>query len=392
MSGSEITTSDKYTISSSDGVNTIVLENGTTLPSVIVSLTIHSLTSADEGDYTCRGTRGESVIRLTGMEETDTTIFLPTHSTLGKEASSLQVSPHYCFYSNTDQNEEQSISIFGVSVIATLVILILAMTVVILSLIIIIIFQLKKTKKLSAALNRINVTNPLNSNDMALNYAYRSESSSIDTNAYEIIPENTNITAASTTLTRNSAYQRQNVWLSSADGNGSPREQPLSYFDGTERDSDSESIVTRQRVPSDYLVATSIRANEETTVESSEELQQERSTEAVSCETNRQPCTTVYDHLETEHQELQQQTSDLEHKHTAPHSTGVEDVTDNSEWLEQRNSSQVMTDLILVSSEENGQLQELYLDNSNKEEFEGVNQQQQPRNDTEHSIQSEVDL
>ena len=65
-SGSEITTSDKYTISSSDGVNTIVLENGTTLPSVVVSLTIHSLTSADEGDYTCRGTRGgESVSRLT---------------------------------------------------------------------------------------------------------------------------------------------------------------------------------------------------------------------------------------------------------------------------------------------------------------------------------------
>ena len=70
-SGSEITTSDKYTISSSDGVNTIVLENGTTLPSVVVSLTIHSLTSADEGDYTCRGSRGgESVSQLTIHEGT----------------------------------------------------------------------------------------------------------------------------------------------------------------------------------------------------------------------------------------------------------------------------------------------------------------------------------
>ena len=69
-SGNEITTSDKYTISSSDGVNTIVLENGTTLPSVIVSLTIHSLTSADEGDYTCRGTRGESVSQLTVIQGT----------------------------------------------------------------------------------------------------------------------------------------------------------------------------------------------------------------------------------------------------------------------------------------------------------------------------------
>ena len=69
-SGNEITTSDKYTISSSDGVNTIVLENGTTLPSVIVSLTIHSLTSADEGDYTCHGTRGESVSQLTVIQGT----------------------------------------------------------------------------------------------------------------------------------------------------------------------------------------------------------------------------------------------------------------------------------------------------------------------------------
>ena len=84
MNGSEIATSDKYTISSSNGVNTIVLENGTTLPSVLVSLTIHKLTTADEGDYTCHGTRGESVIRLTTAEAAATHPSSPTHSSHGK--------------------------------------------------------------------------------------------------------------------------------------------------------------------------------------------------------------------------------------------------------------------------------------------------------------------
>ena len=90
MNGSEITTSDKYTISSSDGVNTIVLENGTTLPSVVVSLTIHKLISADESNYTCHGTREESVTQLTSKKETatpalptyTTTPALPAHATL----------------------------------------------------------------------------------------------------------------------------------------------------------------------------------------------------------------------------------------------------------------------------------------------------------------------
>ena len=65
MNGSEITTSDKYNINSSDGVNTIVLENGTTLPSVVVSLIIHNLMLADNGSYICRGTREETVAQLT---------------------------------------------------------------------------------------------------------------------------------------------------------------------------------------------------------------------------------------------------------------------------------------------------------------------------------------
>ncbi|XP_064396353.1 uncharacterized protein LOC135343285 isoform X2 [Halichondria panicea] len=62
--GSEINTTTKYTITSGDGENIIVLENGTAIPSVIVSLTIHCLSSADEGTYTCRGVRGESITQL----------------------------------------------------------------------------------------------------------------------------------------------------------------------------------------------------------------------------------------------------------------------------------------------------------------------------------------
>ena len=91
--GSEITTSDKYTISSSDGVNTIVLEDGTTLPSVIVSLTIHSLTSADKGNYTCRGTRGESVIRLTIHEGTAPPTTAPSVTTMST-GRSMKSSSH----------------------------------------------------------------------------------------------------------------------------------------------------------------------------------------------------------------------------------------------------------------------------------------------------------
>ncbi len=68
LGGSEITTTTKYTITSGEGGNTIVFENGTAIPSFIVSLTIHCLSSADGGNYTCRGVRGESVTQLTIVE------------------------------------------------------------------------------------------------------------------------------------------------------------------------------------------------------------------------------------------------------------------------------------------------------------------------------------
>ncbi len=45
-------------------MNTIVFENGITIPSVIVRLRIRDLSLADGGTYTCRGVRGESVTQL----------------------------------------------------------------------------------------------------------------------------------------------------------------------------------------------------------------------------------------------------------------------------------------------------------------------------------------
>ncbi len=55
---SEIITTTKYTITSGEGLNVIVSENGITNPSVIVMLRIRDLSLADGGTYTCRGVRG----------------------------------------------------------------------------------------------------------------------------------------------------------------------------------------------------------------------------------------------------------------------------------------------------------------------------------------------
>ena len=83
MNGSEITTSDKYTISSIScaGVNTIVLENGTTLPSVVASLTIHNLMLADNGSYTCNGSREQTVAQLTIDSEGTAPLTTPSPTT-----------------------------------------------------------------------------------------------------------------------------------------------------------------------------------------------------------------------------------------------------------------------------------------------------------------------
>ena len=71
LGGSEITACTKYNITSGSGGNTIVFENGTAIPSVIVSLTIQNLSLADRGTYTCRGVRGrESVTQLAILEGT----------------------------------------------------------------------------------------------------------------------------------------------------------------------------------------------------------------------------------------------------------------------------------------------------------------------------------
>ncbi len=60
----------KYTVSVCEGNNTIILQNGTIVPSIILDITIHSLLSADGGNYTCHGTRGESVTQLTIVQGT----------------------------------------------------------------------------------------------------------------------------------------------------------------------------------------------------------------------------------------------------------------------------------------------------------------------------------
>ena len=69
LGGSEITTTTKYTITSGEGLNTIISENGITNPSVIVRLRILDLSLADGGTYTCRGVRGgESVTQFAILE------------------------------------------------------------------------------------------------------------------------------------------------------------------------------------------------------------------------------------------------------------------------------------------------------------------------------------
>ncbi len=93
LSGSEITTSAKYTFSIFEGPHKIILENGTTVPSIILSIIIHNISPADEGNYTCRGARGaESVTQLIIVLEGTTvspitlshltTSFSPTNGTV----------------------------------------------------------------------------------------------------------------------------------------------------------------------------------------------------------------------------------------------------------------------------------------------------------------------
>ncbi len=76
--GSETNDSTKYTVSVCEGNSTIILQNGTVFSSIILDITIHNLSSADGGNYTCRGVRGESITQLTILEETSP----PSTSTL----------------------------------------------------------------------------------------------------------------------------------------------------------------------------------------------------------------------------------------------------------------------------------------------------------------------
>ena len=77
--GSETNDSTKYTVSVCEGNNTIILQNGTFVPSIILDITIHNLSLADGGTYTCRGVRGESVTQLTILEGTDPNMLSQTY-------------------------------------------------------------------------------------------------------------------------------------------------------------------------------------------------------------------------------------------------------------------------------------------------------------------------
>ena len=73
-------TINKYTITEDQGTNTVVLENGTAVPSLIVRLTIRQLGPEDAGIYTCCSGTEESMTQLTIMEGTapPTTVPPPT--------------------------------------------------------------------------------------------------------------------------------------------------------------------------------------------------------------------------------------------------------------------------------------------------------------------------
>ena len=104
VNDSELTVSDKLSLNYSEGVHSLVLENGSSLPSVVVTLTIHNVSMADGGNYTCRGVREESVTRLTVIAlpeviHSSTAVLVASISTyvtsIGK--TSLTVRPNQVF-------------------------------------------------------------------------------------------------------------------------------------------------------------------------------------------------------------------------------------------------------------------------------------------------------
>ena len=153
---------------------------------------------------------------------------------------------------------------------------------------------------------------------------------STDTVQYETIPES----SAITTLSRNSAYQQSVVWL--PEGNTNLREQVPPSEAMTEMDSADGGTITRQQEPSDYLLAVSTKTN----------------------------------------------TTDMENTMKS-----VE-----SEDRERERNSPDLVNLLLVSSEEDGQIQEVYLQRdrgSNQEVGEEPGELEEQRSDAEKSVQGE---
>ena len=163
--GSEINTTTKYTITSGDGENIIVLENGTAIPSVIVSLTIHCLSSADEGTYTCRGVRGESITQLVIINGTaPSTTPPPTTINGGKFSNSYTIilfPSHYppsqvtviIFTDDEQPTSTTDIVLLPAGTVYALVAVIIVLLIALVAFIILILYLLWKIKILSARLS-----------------------------------------------------------------------------------------------------------------------------------------------------------------------------------------------------------------------------------------------
>ena len=64
-SGADFSNISKYFITIHDGDNTLIYPNGTTGPSIVLTLFIYHPNFADEGNYTCSNERNQSTTELT---------------------------------------------------------------------------------------------------------------------------------------------------------------------------------------------------------------------------------------------------------------------------------------------------------------------------------------
>ncbi|XP_064396410.1 uncharacterized protein LOC135343335 [Halichondria panicea] len=187
--GSETNDSTKYTVSVCEGNNTIILQNGTVVPSIIFNITIHNLSSADGGTYTCRGVRGESVTQLTILEGTDPNMLSQTYISTSIEGITPTPPPGNETTTRVPVMDETIVIIAAAvgSVIIVLTILIL---------IIFIVYLLRKINKIKIrSTEAVQVPNSLSMQER------KDSSISVQDVTYEEIAEKNDML-----LTKNEAY------------------------------------------------------------------------------------------------------------------------------------------------------------------------------------------